>query len=60
MKYVACRGKCKLRTKFWLGSLKEKDYSIDQGVDERIILKLIFKESSDRLCDGYLWCMTEV
>jgi hypothetical protein len=32
-------------TTFWLGSLKERDHSENLGVDGRIILKYILRES---------------
>jgi hypothetical protein len=32
-----------VHTDFWCGDLKETDYMQDQGVEERIILKWIFK-----------------
>jgi hypothetical protein len=36
------RGKAHVR--FWWGNLREIDHLKDLGVDERIILKLIFKK----------------
>jgi len=33
-----------MRTGYWWGNLRERDHLEDQGVDEWIILKLIFKK----------------
>jgi hypothetical protein len=37
-------GKREVYTGFWWGYLREGDHLGDPGVDERIILKLIFKK----------------
>jgi len=33
-----------VHTGFWLGDLRERDHLEDLGVDERILLKRIFKK----------------
>jgi hypothetical protein len=37
-------GRGELLTEFWWGDLREGDHLEDPGIDERIILKLIFKK----------------
>jgi hypothetical protein len=37
-------GKSEVRTGFWLGDLRDRDYLEDPGVDGRIILKWCFKK----------------
>jgi hypothetical protein len=37
-------GRGKAHVRFWWGNLREIDQLEDAGVDERIILKLIFKK----------------
>jgi hypothetical protein len=39
VRYVALIGKAEVHTGFWWGSLRERDYMEDPGVDECIILK---------------------
>jgi len=41
---VALRGAGEVHTGFWWGDLMERDHLKDLGVDERIILKWIFKK----------------
>ena len=42
--HVACMGeRVEAYTGFWWGNLKERDHLGDQGVDERIILRWIFR-----------------
>jgi hypothetical protein len=31
-------------TRFWWGNLRERNYLVDPGVDERIILRAIFRK----------------
>ena len=33
-----------MHTEFWWGNLKERNHLEDLGVDERIIIKIIFKK----------------
>jgi hypothetical protein len=42
--HVALMGREEVRTGFLLGNLMKRDYLEDLGIDERIILKWIFKE----------------
>jgi len=37
-------GRGEVYTGFWLGNLKERDDGEDPGIDERIILKRIFRK----------------
>jgi hypothetical protein len=46
-------------TKFWLESLKGRDRSEDLHVDGRIILKLIFRKSGERVWIGLIWIRIE-
>jgi hypothetical protein len=36
-------------TGFWWGNLRERNYLVDPGVDEMIILRLIFRKWDVRL-----------
>jgi hypothetical protein len=38
-----------MHTKFWLESLRGRDYLNDIGIDGRIILKLIFRKKGWRV-----------
>jgi hypothetical protein len=40
--HVAYMGRGEVHTRFWWGNLKEVSHLEDQGVDRRIILKLMF------------------
>jgi hypothetical protein len=42
-------------TIFLLESLKKKDNSVDQDVDERIILKCILGKLGKSVWTGYIW-----
>ena len=44
---VARMGKGEVHTRFRWGNLRERDHLKDPGLDVRIILKCIFKKSSD-------------
>jgi hypothetical protein len=41
---VAYVGKEKVNTEFWWGNLTERNHLEDLGIDERVILKYIFKD----------------
>jgi hypothetical protein len=41
--YVTSMSEKNLHTEFWWGDLRERDHLKDQGIDGRIILKLMFK-----------------
>jgi len=43
-------GRGDVHTGFWWGNLKEREHLEDQGVDERIILRWIFRK-----WDGMAW-----
>jgi hypothetical protein len=43
-------GRREVHTGFWWGHLREGDHLGDPGIDERIILKLIFRK-----WDGWAW-----
>ena len=53
MWHVLERGE--VHTEFWWGNLKERDHLEDLGVDESIILKLIFKNSDWEIWTGSMW-----
>jgi hypothetical protein len=42
-------------TGFWWGDLRERDHVEDLGVDERIILKWIFKKWDGDAWTGLIW-----
>ena len=42
--HVALWGREEAYTGFWCGNLRERDHLEDLGVDERIILRLIFRK----------------
>jgi hypothetical protein len=44
-----------MRTKFWLASLRVRDYSADQGVDMRVILKWILEKWGCRVWIEFMW-----
>jgi hypothetical protein len=50
-------GKREVHTGFWWGDLKEGDHLGDPGVDERIILKWIFKKWDVGAWTGFSWLM---
>ena len=47
--------KRKFHTVFWLGNLRKRSYFEDLGLDKRIILKLIFRESDGGPGTGLIW-----
>jgi hypothetical protein len=53
--HIARMGKREVHTGFWWGDLREGDHFGDQGVDGRIILKLIFKKWDGRAWTGLSW-----
>ena len=44
---------------FWWGNLRERDHLGDLGIDERIILRLIFKKWDVGLWTGSRWLRIE-
>jgi hypothetical protein len=44
-----------LCTRCWWGNQRERDHWEDQGVDGRIILKIIFKKWDEKAWDEILW-----
>jgi hypothetical protein len=44
-----------MHIKFWQGSLKERDYFEDLGVDGRIILKRILEKWNVEECTVFIW-----
>jgi hypothetical protein len=52
--HVACMGKREVHAGFWWGDLREGDHLEDPCVDERIILKWLFK-NWDRVWTGLSW-----
>ena len=44
-----------MHTWFWWGSLREGVYLEDLGIDKKIILELILKESVGRAWSGFIW-----
>ena len=44
-----------MRTGIWWGNLRVGDHLVDVGVDGRIMLKCILKESVRRACSGLFW-----
>jgi len=41
--HVACMGKEKVNTEFWWGNLTERNHLEELEIDEKVILKYIFK-----------------
>jgi hypothetical protein len=48
-------GTGEVRTEFWSGNLRERDYLEDLGVDGRVILKLIIKKWDGEAWAGLIW-----
>ena len=48
-------GRREAYTGFWWGNLRERDHLGDQGVDERKILRWIFREWDVGLWNGSSW-----
>ena len=44
-----------VHTEFWWGALRERDHLEDVCIDERIILKLIFKKCGVEAWIGLIW-----
>jgi hypothetical protein len=42
-------------TGFWWGNLREGDHLEDPGIDERIILRWIFRKWDVRALNGSIW-----
>jgi len=53
--HVASRGRGEAHTRLWWGSLGERDYLEDLGVDEKIILKWIFRKGGVGVKTGSNW-----
>jgi len=53
--HVARRGRGEVYTGFWWGNLRERVHWEDPGVDERIILRSIFKKWVWRAWTGLNW-----
>jgi len=48
-------GRRDVHTGFWWGNLRERDHLEDQGLDGRIILKLISKKWDGKAWTGSIW-----
>jgi hypothetical protein len=48
-------GRIEVCTGFWWGSLRERVYLGDQAIDERIILRLIFRKLEGVVETGWSW-----
>jgi hypothetical protein len=46
-------------TGFWWGNLRERDHWGDRGLDERIILRWIFKKWDVEIWTGLSWLRIE-
>jgi hypothetical protein len=44
-----------MHTGFWWGNLRERDHLEDEGIDGRIILKLVFKKWDEGAWTGLIW-----
>jgi len=44
-----------LHTGPWFGYLNESDRWDNRGVDEKIILKRVFKKRDGETCTGFIW-----
>ena len=53
--YVARMGRGEVYTRFWWGNLRERDHFEDAGLDERIILRWIFRKWDVGLWTGLIW-----
>jgi len=56
---VARMGRGEAYRGFWWGNLRERDHLGDLGIDERIILRLIFKKWDVGLWTGSRWLRIE-
>jgi hypothetical protein len=52
---VERRGRREAYTEFWSGYLRERDRLGDPGIDERIILRWIFRKWNVRIWTGSTW-----
>jgi hypothetical protein len=48
-------GRGEVHTEFWWGALRKQEHLGDPGIDERIILNLIFKKWDGRAWTGLMW-----
>ena len=42
-------------TGFWWGNLRERDHLVDPGVDEKVILRWIFRKWDVGIWTGLIW-----
>jgi len=52
-------GRGNVYRRFWWGNLKERDHSGDPGIDERIILRWIFRKWNVGVWIGSSWLRIE-
>jgi len=52
---VVRMGRVEVYTGFWWGNLKERDYLEDPGVNEKIILRWLFKKWDVSTWAGLMW-----
>jgi len=53
--HVACMGRSEVYTGFWWGNLRERGHLEDPGIDERIILRWIFRKWDVEAWTGSIW-----